>query len=59
MNPPKNAPSPMFYVGLLCAAVGAGMVLSASSVEAYAEGGSAYSLFVQQTMPSIRCVWCR
>jgi hypothetical protein len=27
MHPPKNAPSPMFYVGLLCAALGAGLVL--------------------------------
>ena len=27
MHPPKNAPNPMFYVGLLCAAAGAGMVL--------------------------------
>ena len=27
MHPPKNAPNPMFYVGLLCASLGAGMVL--------------------------------
>ncbi len=27
MHPPKTAPSPMFYIGVLTAAVGAGMVL--------------------------------
>lgn len=27
VHPPKNAPSPMFYVGLLCASLGAGLVL--------------------------------
>ena len=27
MNPPKNAPTAMWYLGILLAAVGAGMVL--------------------------------
>ncbi len=27
IHPPKNEPSPMFYIGLLCASAGAGMVL--------------------------------
>ena len=27
LHPPKSAPNPMFYLGLLCAAMGAGLVL--------------------------------
>lgn len=37
-------------IAILLTVLGLVMVLSASSVEAYAEGGSAYSLFVQQAM---------
>ncbi|MBF6361510.1 putative lipid II flippase FtsW [Nocardia farcinica] len=44
-------------IATLLTVLGLVMVLSASSVEAYAEGGSAYSLFVQQTMfAAIGCV---
>lgn len=37
-------------IAILLTLLGLVMVLSASSVEAYADGGSAYSLFVQQAM---------
>ncbi|MFR9753132.1 putative lipid II flippase FtsW [Nocardia sp. 004] len=37
-------------IATLLTVLGLVMVLSASSVEAYADGGSAYSLFIQQTL---------
>ncbi|WP_216909916.1 putative lipid II flippase FtsW [Nocardia noduli] len=44
-------------IATLLTVLGLVMVLSASSVEAYADGGSAYSLFIQQAMfAAIGCV---